>query len=66
MEEKFIDIKTKIQSKMDEFRQSMESLQVDVVALKKVVLQGCSSSNKDTSPKVRVPKPKGFSDNCNV
>ncbi|RVX00487.1 hypothetical protein CK203_036993 [Vitis vinifera] len=37
----------------------------DIVVLKKVVLQGCSSGPK-APPKVRVPKPKGFIGNRNM
>ena len=42
-----------------------ELLQIDVVVLKKIVLQG-SPSNADACPKVRVPEPKGLSGNCNA
>ena len=52
MEEKFIDRKTEVQSGMDELRRMIESLKVDVAVLKKVVLQGCPSSNADAGPKV--------------
>ena len=43
----------------------MESLQVDVAVLKKIMLQGCPS-NTYVGPKVRVLKPKGFSGNRNA
>ena len=66
MEEKFADMKTKVQFKMDEFKQIMEPLEADVAILKKVVLQVCHSSNADVNPKVQVPEPKGFSGNRNT
>ena len=66
MEEKFVNMKTKVQSKLDELRRIMESLQADVVILKKLVLQGYPSSNIDAGPKVRVPNPNNFSGNRNA
>ena len=52
MEEKFADTKTEVQSRMDEFKKIMESLQANVVILKKVVLQGCPSLNADVGIKM--------------
>ena len=54
VEENFDDMRIVIQF-MDEFRQILESLQVGVAILKKVV--GCPSLNANVCPKVRVPEP---------
>ena len=65
MEGEFVERKAEIQSGMEELRRMMESLQADVVILKKAVLEGCSSYS-NAGPKVRVPEPKGFSGNHNA
>ena len=64
-EEKFTGLKIEIQSLMDDFKAVLQSYGEDIVVLKKVVLQGCSSGPK-APPKVRVPKPKGFIGNRNT
>ena len=66
MEEKFVNKKTKVQSEMDKLKQMIESLQADVVVLKKVVLHRCPTLNAYASPKVRVHEPKSFSGNHNA
>ena len=58
-------MKIKIQSMMDDFKAALQSYGEDVVVLKKVVLQGCSSGPK-APLKVWVPKPKGFIGNRNT
>ena len=66
VEVEFVDRKTEVQSEMKELRWMIESLQVDVLVLTKVVLQGCPCSNADAGPKVRIPELKSFSGNHNA
>ena len=66
VEGEFVDMKSEVQSGIEELRRMIESLQVDVAVLKKVVLQGCPSSNPDVGPKVQVLEPKIFCGNRNA
>ena len=52
VEEEFVDKKTEVQFRIEELRWMIESLQANVSVLKKVLLQGCPSSNVDAGPKV--------------
>ena len=65
IEEKFVGLKAQIQSLMDDFKGALQSYGKDIAVLKKVALQGCSSS-PEAPPKVRVPKPKGLNGNRNT
>ena len=64
--EEFVDWKTEVLSEMEKLRRMIELLQADISILKKVLLQGCSSSNANVGPKVSVPEPKSFSGNRNA
>ena len=63
--EKFVGLKSKMQSLMDDFKGALQSYEEDIVVLKKAMLQG-SSSGPEAPPKVRVLKPKGFNGNRNA
>ena len=64
-EDKFVGLKVEIQSLIDDFKGFLQSYGEEIAVLKKVVLQGCSSSPK-APPKVRVPEPKGSNGNRNA
>ena len=50
---------------MNDFKGALQSYGKDITVLKKVVLEG-SSSSPEAPPKVRVPDPKGFNGNRNA
>ncbi|KAL6312213.1 hypothetical protein AAG906_025555 [Vitis piasezkii] len=64
-EDKFFGLKVEIQSLIDDFKSFLQSYREEIVVLKKVVLQGCSSGPK-ALPKVRVLEPKGSNGNRNA
>ena len=64
-EEKLAKFKTEMQSRIDDFKETLQSYGEDITILKKAVLQGSASGPKALS-KVRVPEPKGFNGNRNA
>ena len=64
-EEKLAEFKTEMQSRIDDFKETLQSYGEDIAILKKTVLQG-SASDPEAPSKVRVPKPKGFNGNRNA
>ncbi|KAL6343844.1 hypothetical protein AAG906_027615 [Vitis piasezkii] len=52
-EEKLAEFKTEMQSRIDDFKETLQSYGEDIAILKKAVLRGS----------VRVPEPKGFNGN---
>ena len=64
-EEKMAEFKTEMQSRIDEFKETLQTYGEDIVVLKKAVLQG-SASGPEAPSKVRVPEPKGFNGNRNA
>ncbi|RVW58437.1 hypothetical protein CK203_114987 [Vitis vinifera] len=63
-EEKMAEFKTEMQSRIDEFKETLQTYGEDIDVLKKAVLQG-SASGPEAPSKVRVPEPKGFNGNRN-
>ena len=55
-----------MQSRIDDFKETLQSYGKDIAILKKAVLQGFASGPEASSSKVRVPEPKGFNDNRNA
>ncbi|RVW14190.1 hypothetical protein CK203_102219 [Vitis vinifera] len=64
-EEKLAEFKAEMQSRIDDFKETLQSYGEDIAILKKAVLQG-SASGPEAPSKVRVPKPKGFNGNRNA
>ncbi|XP_034674441.1 uncharacterized protein LOC117905666 [Vitis riparia] len=64
-EEKLAEFKTEMQSRIDDFKETLQSYGEDIAILKKAVLQG-SASGPEAPSKVRVPEPKGFNGNRNA
>ncbi|RVW58802.1 hypothetical protein CK203_108278 [Vitis vinifera] len=65
VEEKMAEFKTEMQSRIDEFKVTLQTYGEDIAVLKKAVLQG-SASGPEAPSKVRVPEPKGFNGNRNA
>ncbi|RVX03852.1 Transposon Tf2-2 polyprotein [Vitis vinifera] len=59
------EFKTEMQSRIDEFKETLQTYGEDIAVLKKAVLQG-SASGPEALSKVRVPEPKGFNGNRNA
>ncbi|RVW78883.1 hypothetical protein CK203_043173 [Vitis vinifera] len=53
------------ESRIDDFKETLQSYGEDIAILKKAVLQGSASGSKAPS-KLRVPEPKGFNGNRNT
>ncbi|RVW30894.1 Transposon Tf2-12 polyprotein [Vitis vinifera] len=64
-EEKLAKFKTEMQSRIDDFKETLQSYGEDIAILKKAVLQG-SASGPEAPSKVRVPELKGFNGNRNA
>ena len=65
-EEKLVGFKAKMQSLMDDFKDTLQSYGEDIAVLKKAVLQGSLSGSKASFSKVQIPEPKGFNGNRNA
>ena len=65
-EEKLAEFKIEMQSRIDDFREILQSYGEDIAILKKAVLQGSASGPEASSSKVRIPEPKGFNGNRNA
>ena len=59
VEAQVVSLKAELLTVKENLNLTLQTLQEDVVVLKKVVLQ-TSPRTTDASPKVRVPEPKGF------
>ena len=64
-EKKLVEFKTEMQSRIDDFKETLQSYGEDIDILKKAVLQG-SASSPEAPSKVRVLEPKGFNGNRNA